>query len=212
MRPVTVAAIMVLAAGMTLTAQAQPATGEGAEVGKGLRPPKLKKFVEAVYPEDKQKAGIGARVVLAIDVEETGRVGNVEVVSSAGTDFDAAAVAAARQFEFEPATLDGTPVPVKIQYAYKFVVKEVMVSLGPQINFEGVVVNRFTNVPPRGVKVRIVDLGVEALTDEDGAFAFTDVAPGTHTIELSSRELVTIKTEEVITKGKEEAEGEGKES
>jgi hypothetical protein len=52
------------------------------------------------------------------------------------------------------------------------------------------------------VKVRIVDLNAETMTDEDGAFAFTDVAPGPHTIELSSRDLVTIKTEEVITKGK----------
>jgi TonB family protein len=202
MRLLTVAAIMVLAAGMTLTARAQSPANEGVEANKGLRPPKLKKFVEAVYPEDKQKTGVGARVVLAIDVEDTGRVGNVEVVTSAGTDFDVAAVAAARQFEFEPAVLDGTPVPVKIQYAYKFVVKEVMVSLGPQINFEGVVTKRFTKAPSRGVKVKIVDLGVETSTDEDGAFAFTDVAPGSHTVELSSRELVTIKTDEVITKGK----------
>ena len=206
MRLVTVAAITVLAAWMPLTAQAQPATGDSAgdssEAGKGLHPPKLKKFVEAAYPEDKQKAGIGARVVVAIDVEETGRVGNVEVLSSASADFDAAAVAAVRQFEFEPASLDGTPVPVKIHYAYKFEVKEVMVSLGPQINFEGLVTNRFTKVPQRGVKVKIIDLDIEGMTDEDGAFAFTDVAPGPHTIELSSRELVTIKTEEVITKGK----------
>jgi len=202
MRLLTVAAIMVLAAGMTLTAWAQSPVSEGLEDSKGLRPPKLKKFVEAVYPEDKQKAGVGARVVLAIDVEDSGRVGNVEVVTSAGTDFDTAAVAAARKFEFEPAMLDGTPVPVKIHYAYKFEVKEVMVSLGPQINFEGVVTKRFTKVPSRGVKVKIVDLGVETSTDEDGAFAFTDVAPGSHTVELSSRELVTIKTDEVITKGK----------
>ncbi len=144
-------------------------------------------------------------MVLSIEVEDSGRVGNVEVVVPAGPDFDAAAVAAARQFEFEPATLDGAPVPVKIQYAYKFVVKEVMVPVGPQVNFEGVVMDRFTKVPSRGVKVRIVDLGVEASTDQDGAFAFTDVPPGPHTIELSSRELVTIKTEEVITKGKKKS-------
>src|SRR5664279_2931653 len=178
MRLVTVAAIVVLAAGMPLTAEAQPATGDNAadnaEAAKGLHPPKLKKFVEAAYPADKQKAGIGARVVVAIDVEETGRVGNVEVISPAGPDFDVAAVAAIGQFEFEPATLDGTPVPVKIHYAYTFEVKEIMVSLGPQINFEGVVTNRFTKVPQRGVKVKIIDLGVEGMTDEDGAFAFTD--------------------------------------
>jgi TonB family protein len=212
MRFLSVAAPLVLAAGTTLTAWAQPAPGQGPagpeEAGKsgeaslGLRPPKLKKFVEAAYPADKEKAGIEARVVLSIDVAESGHVGGVEVIASAGPDFDAAAVVAARQFEFEPATLDGTPVPVKIQYAYKFVVKEIMVSLGPQINLEGVITNRFTKTPQQGVKVRIVDLAVETTTDEDGAFAFTDVAPGLHTIELSSRELVTIKTEEQITRGK----------
>jgi TonB family protein len=203
MRLSTVAAILVLA-GFPLAAHAQPSAAEsGGETTKSsLSPPKLKKFVEAAYPPDKQKEGVGARVVLAIDVEESGRVGNVEVVSSAGLDFDAAAVAAARQFEFEPATMDGTPVPVKIQYAYKFVVKEVMVSLGPQVNFEGVVLNRFSQAPTRGVRIRILDLGVETSTDQDGQFAFMDVAPGPHSIELSSRELVTIKTDEVFTKGK----------
>jgi TonB family protein len=127
---------------------------EDAEPGKGLLPPKLHKFVEAVYPPDKQAAGTQAKVVLSIEVSENGKVGNVEVVVPAGPDFDVAAVAAAKQFEFEPATMDGVPVPVKIQYAYKFVVKEVMVSLGPQINFEGVVMDRFTKAPSRGVKVK----------------------------------------------------------
>jgi TonB family protein len=202
MSRLTVAAVIVLAAGMTLTARAESPSSEEPEASKGLRPPKLRKFVEAVYPADKEKAGVGARVVLSIDVEESGHVGGVEVVIGAGPDFDAAAVAAAKRFEFDPATMDGTPVPVKIQYAYKFVVKEVMVSLGPQINFEGVLTNRFSKAPSRGVKVRIVDLNAETMTDEDGGFAFTDVAPGPHVIELSSRDLVTIKTEEVITKGK----------
>ena len=205
MRVFAVAATLVLAAGIPLAARGQSPPSEAAEPGKGLRPPKLKKFVEAVYPEDKRAAGTGAKVVLSIEVEDTGRVGEVEVVVPAGPDFDAAAVAAARQFEFEPATLDGTPAPVKIQYAYKFAVKEVLVPVGPQVNLEGVVMDRFSKVPSRGVKVRIVDQGVEASTDQDGAFAFTDVPPGPHVIELSSRELVTIKTEEVITKGKKKS-------
>jgi TonB family protein len=205
MRFFAVAAAFFLAAGFPLTARGQSPPSEPEEAAKGLKPPKLKKFVEAVYPEDKRAAGTGAKVVLSIEVEDSGRVGNVEVVVPAGPDFDAAAVAAARQFEFEPATLDGAPVPVKIQYAYKFVVKEVLVPVGPQVNLEGVVMDRFTKVPSRGVKVRIVDQGVEASTDQDGAFAFTDVPPGPHTIELSSRELVTIKTEEVISKGKKKS-------
>jgi TonB family protein len=199
------AAAILLAAGLVSTANAQNADAQGVEPGKGLTPPKLHKFVEAVYPVDKQKSGVEAKVVLSIEVGDNGKVGSVEVVGSAGPDFDAAAVAAAKQFEFEPATMDGVAIPVKIQYAYKFVVKEVMVAVGPQINFEGVVMDRFTKAPSRGVKVKIVDAGVEALTDQDGAFAFTDLPAGTHTVELSSRELVTIKTDEVITRGKKKS-------
>lgn len=201
MRAFVVAAVVLLAAGLTSLARAQSAGEEGSQA-KDLKPPKLHKFVEAVYPPDKQAAGIDAKVVLSIEVGDNGKVGEVEVVASAGPDFDAAAVAAAKQFEFEPATLGGVPIPVKIQYAYKFVVKEVMVSLGPQINFEGMIMDRFTHAPSRGVKVKLLDVGVETSTDQDGAFAFLDVPPGRHTVEMSSRELVTVKTEEVITRGK----------
>ncbi|MGB8294105.1 MAG: TonB family protein, partial [Polyangia bacterium] len=108
MRFLAVAAAFVLAAGISLTARGQSPPSEAGEAAKGLRPPKLRKFVEAVYPEDKRAAGTGAKVVLSIEVEDSGRVGEVEVVVPAGPDFDAAAVTAARQFEFEPATLDGT--------------------------------------------------------------------------------------------------------
>ena len=202
MRFLVVAATLVLAAGPSLTAYSQTPPGDATDTGKSLKPPKLRKFVEAAYPEDKRAAGTEAKVVLSIEVEETGRVGNVEVVGSAGADFDAAAVIAAKQFEFDPAMVDGTPIPVKIQYAYRFVVKEIMVSLGPQVNLDGVVLNRFTRAPSRGVKVKVVDQNVETLTDQDGSFAFTDVPVGSHVVELSSRELVTVKTEEVITKGK----------
>lgn len=205
MRVFALTATFFVAVGFPLMVRGQAESGAEPEAVKRLTPPKLHKFVEAVYPADKQAAGIEAKVVLSIEVSENGKVGNVEVVGSAGPDFDAAALAAAKQFEFEPATMDGVAIPVKIQYAYKFVVKEVMVSLGPQINFEGVVMDRFTKVPSRGVKVKILDAGVETSTDQDGAFAFTDLPAGKHIVELASRELVTIKTEEVITRGKKKS-------
>src|SRR5215471_10277533 len=34
------------------------------------KPPKLKKFVEAVYPEAKKQAGVEAQVLLSIDIAE----------------------------------------------------------------------------------------------------------------------------------------------
>ena len=79
------------------------------------------KFVPAVYPKDKHDAGITASVVLSIEIGDDGKVGEVEVVDSAAApDFDAAAVAAAKQFVFEPAEIDGQPAPVKITYRYDF--------------------------------------------------------------------------------------------
>src|SRR4051794_33265700 len=75
--------------------------------------PKLKTFIEAEYPPDKKAAGITASVVLTIELSATGTVTNVTVAESAAPDFDAAAVAAARQFTFEPAEVDDKPAPAK---------------------------------------------------------------------------------------------------
>src|SRR5215831_9900324 len=80
------------------------------------RPPKLVRFAPAVYPPDQEAAGVTASVILSIDIDEAGRVANVSVTGSAGPDFDAAAVAAARQFVYEPAEIDGKPGPVTITY------------------------------------------------------------------------------------------------
>ena len=115
-----VAVACLLGASQLAFAQSEGAAGEDAP--KGLKPPKLVKFIEADYPPDKKAAGITAKVVLSIEISETGSVGNVEVVTPAGPDFDAAAVAAVQKFVFEPATMDGNPIPVKIHYAYQFAI------------------------------------------------------------------------------------------
>ena len=178
-----------------------PSDGEAAS-GQLTKPPKLVTFVPAVYPQAKHDAGITAAVTLSIEIDETGHVTQVEIVTGAGADFDAAAVAAARQFIFQPAEIDGVPGPVKITYRYDFTITTQTVSLGPQINFEGLVLERFKKRPLARVKVRIKDLNVESLTDEDGTFAFMDVPPGPHQVEMSHPKLVTINTEETFTKGK----------
>src|SRR6516225_8314750 len=87
-------------------ASAQDEAATGPVVTK---PPKLVKFVPAVYPKDKHDAGITAEVLLSIEIGADGQVGDVEVVKTAGADFDAAAVAAVKQFVFEPADIDNQP-------------------------------------------------------------------------------------------------------
>ena len=166
--------------------------------GVVTKPPKLVHFVEAVYPPDKHQAGVTARVLLSIAVGEDGKVSEVEVIEGAGADFDAAAVAAARQFVFEPAEIDGYPAPVKLTYRYDFTIVTKKVSLGPQINFEGVVLERFKKQPLPGVEVIIKDLAVSATTDEQGGFAFYDVPPGPHKIEIKHPKLIAVLTDEIL--------------
>jgi TonB family protein len=180
------------------TSRAQPAPEATGQLTKA---PKLVKFVPAVYPKDKHDAGITAHVLLSIEIGDDGKVGNVEVVEPAGADFDAAAVAAAKQFEFEPAEIDGTPAPVKITYRYDFTVVTQIVAAGPQVNFDGLVLERFKKKPVAGVKVTIKDLDVTGETDEEGKFAFTDMPVGPHKVRLQHPKFTTIDTDETISRG-----------
>jgi TonB family protein len=209
MRVRLIALVGVLLAAGTPTARAQDtaAGGGAAEANIVTKPPKLTKFVPAVYPQEKHDAGITASVLLSIEIGDDGKVGEVELVKGASPDFDAAAVTAAKQFVFEPAEIDGLPAPVKITYRYDFTIVEELVKAGPQINFEGVVLERFKKKPLRNVTVKLLDIGtaaepVKGVTDDDGRFGFYDVPPGKHKVELSNPKLVTQTTEEEIVFGK----------
>ena len=188
-------ACCLAAAAVALSGEVRAQGEEAATIDKN---PHLVHFVEAAYPKDKHEAGVTARVLLSIEIGEDGKVGEVEVVESGGADFDASAVAAAKQFVFEPAEAGGHPVPVKITYRYDFTIQTKLVKTGPQVNLEGVVLDRFKKIPLTNVEIRLVDLGVVALTDQDGAFAFVDVPPGPHKVEIRHPKLVSVVTEEIV--------------
>ena len=80
--------------------------------------PVMIEFVAATLLDD-QRPSSTTRVVLDLVVDETGNVGAVTVVESAGA-LDTHAVEAARRFRFEPARRAGVPVAVTIRYAYVF--------------------------------------------------------------------------------------------
>ena len=67
------------------------------------------------------RPGRAATVVLQLAIGATGTVDRADVKESAGLAFDEAAAAAARQFVFEPAEIDGKPSPIRILYRYAFV-------------------------------------------------------------------------------------------
>ncbi|MES1207502.1 MAG: TonB family protein, partial [Pseudomonadota bacterium] len=68
--------------------------------------PKQVVSVEAAYPPEAAAAGIEADVILNLTIDTTGHVSHADVATSAGPGreaFDAAAVAAASGYLFEPA-------------------------------------------------------------------------------------------------------------
>lgn len=104
----------------TLAAQARAQTADEPSTPAGITPPKLIESHEPVYPAAKQASAESASVGLILTVDESGHVSDAEVQSSAGEDFDQAALAAARQLVFEPATRDGKATSARIPFRFDF--------------------------------------------------------------------------------------------
>ncbi len=146
-------------------------------------PPKLLERVSADYPTEAAAAGVSGVVVLELDLDEYGTVGKVTVSTAAGHGFDEAATAAVRRFRFSPASKDGLPVPSRVTYSYKFVLKTVAVKKPPasMIRIQGQVRLRGDRIPLAGGKIFATDEAghkTEADTNEDGRFALRDLASG----------------------------------
>ncbi|HEX7478405.1 MAG TPA: TonB family protein, partial [Polyangiales bacterium] len=185
----------------TLLAQAAPAADAApAPAAPAVTPPKLVHFVQAEYPPQESATGQSAAVVLAISIGADGKVAEVTVVVSAGDAFDAAATAAARLFEFEPALVDGKPVAVRIQYRYDFIPEAPPPPAAPTTaDFTGTVRVRGTGQPLAGV---VIDLdGVRQTTDSSGVFHFAEVAPGPHNVAISGSGFTPTATEETFEAG-----------
>ena len=101
---------------------------------------------------------------------------------------------------FKPATVDGTPIPVKITYRYQFTFTEKLIKK-QTADFEGVVRDRHTKQPMANVRVT-VDTGQEAVTDEQGKFKILDIAPGEHLVTISGESLATVGTTETFEASK----------
>ena len=112
---------------LTLPALAQeppspPTTDVGEEEPLPLvKNPELLEYVQAPYPSAAQEEGREGTVLLLIEIDEVGDVSYIEVLESAGQDFDAAATEAAWNFVFAPAEDANGPTPVQIEFSYGFV-------------------------------------------------------------------------------------------
>jgi TonB family protein len=195
-------------------------TGETAGPPAALsKAPRLVHFVEAAPPPS-LAALHEAAVTLTIDVDETGKVSAVEVAKSGGEEFDAAALAAARQFVFEPGEAGGQPVPVRITYLYRFVLKPpppppaeaaapgagaaASAPKGPVVPLSGRVLRKGDRVPLVGIAVIIqtADGEMRAVTDAQGAFVFVAVPVGERVVRLRGPTIAAVDQPVTLTAGK----------
>jgi TonB family protein len=91
--------------------------GEG-----GIPKPKRTKTVKPEYPPQAQAEGIRGIVILQITLDTSGKVVSVDLIRSV-PGLDEAAVAAARQWEYEVTRVDGKPVSVRFPEVITFALK-----------------------------------------------------------------------------------------
>lgn len=91
--------------------------------GSGIDPPRLLREVKAEYTEDARRRGITGDVELEIVVRHDGGVGDVHVLQGLAAGLDERAIAAVKQWRFEPARRKGVPVDVLVEVAVEFTLR-----------------------------------------------------------------------------------------
>jgi TonB family protein len=102
------------------TSTAMEEFAKGAVRAEGeIKPPKLVKEVQPVYPEVARQAGVAGVVILGVKTDERGEVGDLIVLRSIPL-LDQAAIDAVRQWVYEPLVFDGKAVPAVFTVTVRF--------------------------------------------------------------------------------------------
>ena len=99
---------LLLTSSLVYSQEPTPQTDEvenesGEELPPLVKNPELQEYIQAPYPPEAKAEGREGTVLLLIEIDEAGDVSYIEVLRSAGADFDAAATEAAWEFVFSPA-------------------------------------------------------------------------------------------------------------
>lgn len=204
--------IITLALGVMgpLTAVAQE--GEESEEGDEqpvITPPELVDFVQADYPPEAQEQGLSAEVEVALTIAVDGSVSEAAVETPVGNGFDEAAVAAVRQFRFEPARRHGEPIAVRIRYRYVFELappdpedvpgglEGQVVSADDEAPIEAEVVLVAAEPGEDGVRPRIG----ATTTDAEGRFVFPELVGGEYVVIVSAEARERLENPELVVAG-----------
>jgi TonB family protein len=85
--------------------------------------PELKSEVRVPYPPAARKRGVQGAVVMNLLIDDAGKVREAILVQGPDPDLNAAALAAAKGFQFSPAMIQKKAVAVRIRYTYRFVLE-----------------------------------------------------------------------------------------
>lgn len=99
-----------------------PAVTRPLPVGGRIRPPAKVRHVPPLYPPIAQQARVDGIVIIEAIIGADGRVKDARVLKSVPL-LDDAALAAVRQWEFSPTTLNGVPVPVIMTVRVNFTLR-----------------------------------------------------------------------------------------
>ncbi|MCA9728857.1 MAG: TonB family protein, partial [Candidatus Eisenbacteria bacterium] len=225
--------LLLFGSSYTTAARAEDSARSGGSAGENevLAPdvePELTDFVSAVYPERELREGVEGEVLLQLLLNETGDVDSVWVVQGLTAGLDDAARAAALQFRFRPAMAQGVPVPVYVQFAYRFSLSEQAEAIEDVVNLRGQLRERGTRIPVTGALVvariaapdplplplpvylaRIAVMPgqfveedrVSVYTDSTGTFAFHTLPPGKIVVTSPNSGYEPFESTETITNG-----------
>jgi TonB family protein len=87
--------------------------------GEKVKPPKLVRQVDPVYPEAARKAGVEGLVILEATTDTYGRMADVKVLQGVEA-LNQAAIDAVKQWVYEPMVIDGKPRPVVFTVTVRF--------------------------------------------------------------------------------------------
>jgi TonB family protein len=87
-----------------------------------IKPPRLVKAVEPVYPPEAKEKGVEGIVILEVMTDIYGRVEKMRILNSV-PELDQAAIDAVKQWKYEPMIIEGKPRPILFTVTVRFQLK-----------------------------------------------------------------------------------------
>jgi TonB family protein len=90
------------------------------QIGSGVTSPEIVRPVPAAYPPDTVGTDVPHAVIVSAVIGVDGAAKNIRVTNLRSSVYDDYAIAAVKQSQFQPGTLNGNPVPVWVSVRVRF--------------------------------------------------------------------------------------------